>query len=307
MTAANARMREAMGLVAPISLEAMEHVYTHLVNCDPTTDLLLAERSGEVVGYARVSWADLTDGSRSYSPTVVVAPEMWGAGLTDALVAWSLDRLVAIAATHPDDRLKVLTAFTFDGMPEHDAALEARGLVAVRWGADMVRPTMDALPAVSMPPGYELRTPAMSEMRRVHDMNIVAFREHFAEVDDPDNNYAEWVESPEFRLDLVAVAWNGGEPVACSAGQLQPGPDGSVRAYIATVDTHPDHRRRGLAGAVLAEVLHRCRAEGATSAWLGVDQGNAQKAYELYERAGFRIESTSTTRQRWLTGPKATA
>jgi ribosomal protein S18 acetylase RimI-like enzyme len=51
------------------------------------------------------------------------------------------------------------------------------------------------------------------------------------------------------------------------------------------VGTHPDHRRRGLAKAVLCEGLRRLEALGAAVAYVGCGTGIAVSS--LYESAGF--------------------
>jgi mycothiol synthase len=68
-----------------------------------------------------------------------------------------------------------------------------------------------------------------------------------------------------------------------------------VRGLLDGVATHPDHRRRGLARACIAESLRRLRDAGATSAYLGVDTDNHNRALALYESCGFRKVSGSTS------------
>jgi [ribosomal protein S18]-alanine N-acetyltransferase len=57
--------------------------------------------------------------------------------------------------------------------------------------------------------------------------------------------------------------------------------------HILAIATHPDRRRAGVAGSLLAHVLEAGRAAGATLATLEVRRGN-RPAIALYERAGFR-------------------
>lgn len=59
-------------------------------------------------------------------------------------------------------------------------------------------------------------------------------------------------------------------------------------AHIATLATHPDHRRQGIAAQLLIETLKSAYAEGARSALLEVRAGN-QAAQELYRKFGFEI------------------
>ena len=55
---------------------------------------------------------------------------------------------------------------------------------------------------------------------------------------------------------------------------------------LRAVETHPDHRRRGLGLAVVAALLDWGAERGATTAYLQVTSDNAA-ALALYERLGF--------------------
>ena len=59
-------------------------------------------------------------------------------------------------------------------------------------------------------------------------------------------------------------------------------------AHIATVATHPDHRRKGIAKQLLVEALTSAYTEGACSALLEVRAGN-QAAQEMYCKFGFEV------------------
>jgi ribosomal-protein-alanine acetyltransferase len=65
--------------------------------------------------------------------------------------------------------------------------------------------------------------------------------------------------------------------------------------HVLAVATHPDERRRGIAGALVAHALAEARGAGCTLATLEVRRGNLA-AIALYERAGFR---TVHVRQRY--------
>ncbi len=90
-----------------------------------------------------------------------------------------------------------------------------------------------------------------------------------------------------------------------SMGSSRRRPDGTVSGLLAGVCTHPAHRRLGLARACIVESLRRLRDAGATSAYLGVDTDNQNRAYTLYESCGFRI-ATSSTSYRKPFSPEAT-
>ena len=59
-------------------------------------------------------------------------------------------------------------------------------------------------------------------------------------------------------------------------------------AHIATIATHPDYRRQGIAKQLLVEALESAYTEGARSALLEVRAGN-QAAQEMYRKYGFKV------------------
>jgi ribosomal-protein-alanine N-acetyltransferase len=79
----------------------------------------------------------------------------------------------------------------------------------------------------------------------------------------------------------IAVACQRGRVIAFCNYWLVAG-----EVHILSIATHPDHRRGGLAGELLAHALDDGRAAGCTLATLEVRRGN-QPALALYERAGF--------------------
>jgi ribosomal-protein-alanine N-acetyltransferase len=59
-------------------------------------------------------------------------------------------------------------------------------------------------------------------------------------------------------------------------------------AHIATIATHPDHRRQGIASTLLIHALHELKDEGAVSSVLEVRESNTA-AQEMYRKFGFEI------------------
>jgi ribosomal protein S18 acetylase RimI-like enzyme len=129
----------------------------------------------------------------------------------------------------------------------------------------------------------------------VFDLMVTAFGEHWGEYDAGDQRFDDWAGDPRFRRDLTVVAWHGTVPAVCLSNIIESAPDGTIRGYLESLATHPDHRRRGLARAALGESLRRLLAAGAASAWLGVDTDNPNLALTLYEACGFRVVTRSAT------------
>ena len=302
MAAANARLRTHVNLLEPIDLDAMHHRYTHLVNSDPLVDCVIAERDGATVGYGRVEWHDLVDGDRIYDITTVVEPAVWDLGIARALTGWGEDRLRTIAADNPSVRRAWFSLVVFDGDFELERTSLARGYTAVRWSAEMLRPTLGRIDEPVLPDGYQLRSPAEDELPAVFQMQVEAFAEHWGEAEADEQDISDWVDDPRFRRDLVVVAWANDEPAACVWNVVETLDDGSRRGLLEAVSTHPAHRRRGLARAAILRSLNLLRGEGATSAYLGVDTDNHNRASALYESCGFRKVSGSVSYRKPFSG-----
>lgn len=132
-------------------------------------------------------------------------------------------------------------------------------------------------------PGYRLATTQASDLancQRIADLLNAAFNRNFHTAIEF-QNFTRMAPCYRPDLDLVAVA-----------------PDGSFAAYVGIaydevnrhaafepVCTHPDHRRHGLAQALMQEGLLRLRALGAVD--VIVDTGDMVPANRLYDSIGF--------------------
>jgi ribosomal protein S18 acetylase RimI-like enzyme len=295
MAAANQRLRDRAGVLEPIDVERMTHRYTHLVNSDPRLDCLVAERDGSAVGYVRTEWHDLADGDRILDITLLAEPSTWGTGASEAMLDWAEAHLREQAPRIPGDRRTWLQSSVFGGDEGVTRALESRGFVPVRWGAEMLRPDLESIEDVPLAEGYALRSPTEAELPAVFAMVVEAFAEHWGESEAGEQRIEEWTDDSAFRLDLVVVAWKGDEPAAAVTNLLEELDGGSIRGLLDSVATGVRHRRLGLARATITESLRRLRAVGATSAYLGVDTGNHNRALTLYESCGFRVVSRDTS------------
>ena len=307
MAAANNALRARCGILEQINEEGMRHRYTHLVNSDPTRDCVIIERHGVTQGYARIEWHDLADGDRIYDATLLVGPALWDTGAAPVAVRWLEERAAELAVAHPTDRRAFVGHYLFGGDAEAERALLAAGYEAVRWDAEMLRPDLEAIGPEMLPDGYEIRTPTRAELPAVFDMYVAAFQEHWGEYAEGDQRIEEWIDDPNFRLDLQVVVFHGAQPGSAVHNVLEPQPDGTVRGLLAAVATHPGHRRLGLARAAINHSLRLLRDRGASSAFLGVDTGNHNRAMELYESCGFRQASSGTNYRKAFGPPRGAA
>ena len=162
--------------------------------------------------------------------------------------------------------------------------LQERGYTEqVEWG--MVRRLRFGArpwPDPALPVGYRLREtrPDPADNQGIADLLNAAFGRTL-------HTAAEFrgftATAPSYRRDLDLVAEAPGGLLACYVGITSD--PANRRGIFEPVCTHPEHRRRGLALAVMREGLRRLRALGAADAY--VESSSGEPANALYDAAGF--------------------
>ncbi|MDJ0953840.1 MAG: GNAT family N-acetyltransferase [Acidimicrobiia bacterium] len=143
------------------------------------------------------------------------------------------------------------------------------------------RPTMDDLPEVPVAAGYVVRSLDLSSEQDSEG------RASLSRICFGTNRTGDMMQvmaqAPSYLpdLDLAAIAADGTFAAFTTVWW------DATNGYIVfePVGTHPDHRRRGLAAAVMAEGLRRGAALGAQIAYVGSGAGKASNL--LYESLGF--------------------
>jgi len=171
----------------------------------------------------------------------------------------------------------------------HGDGLERFGLRRARPWWRMDRSLGDALPEVAPVPGYELADATRTAPGVWAGMFNRSFADHwrFAPRTDP-----EIVGGKPPELCLMAVTTTTRAPAAITLGETEefaddrrPQPVG----IVSSVGTVPEHRRRGLAGWLVAEEMRRLRDASARHASLYVDGLNPTRAYKIYNELGFEV------------------
>jgi ribosomal protein S18 acetylase RimI-like enzyme len=163
------------------------------------------------------------------------------------------------------------------------------GLEAVRPWWRMDRSLTDVLPDVAAVSGYQLLDASQVAAGTWTDMFNRTFADHWRFV--PRAEFEVMAGKPA-ELCLMAVTADGQSPAAITLGEVEdyPGdPRPQPVGLISSVGTLPEHRRRGLAGWLVAELLHRLTQAGARSASLYVDGYNPMRAYDVYRKLGFEL------------------
>jgi ribosomal protein S18 acetylase RimI-like enzyme len=245
-------------------------------NCHTTTpglDPARTERTRLWEADGRIVAAAMHEGGRELHPNV--RPEY--VHLTERVVAWGEET----AARLGDDRV-FLHCWDYDVVSRR--IVGRRGYEETDgWGiAYRGRFGRRPIPEPEVPAGYTVRAtePTEADDQGIADLLNATFRRdlHVAE-----DHRAFSRNAPSFRrdLDLVAVAEDG--TLAAYAAVCW---DGANRnAIFEPVGTHPDHRRRGLAKALMLEGLHRSHRLGAAT--FEVATGDLDPANALYASLPF--------------------
>jgi mycothiol synthase len=294
MVEANQATRDSAGRASAITLESMALAFEHFVNFDADRDLLIAERAGRIIGYARVSCRDQVDGRRAFISVCMLRPEERGKGIGQAMLNWTEGRLATIAEGLPDRRPANRTTYTWGDDVQGASLLRRNGWTESGRGYEMLRPNLDEIPSVPLPDGLTVRDVDASDRRRIWDASIEAFRDHRMEPEMTDLDWQRFIEDRRQDPRLWLIGFDGDEVAGGVLGMIDDDENrqqGRLRGVVEEVFTRRQWRRRGLARALVARTLLRLREHGMTSASLSVDGLNPQSAMTLYESVGFEIAS----------------
>ena len=231
-------------------------------------------RDGTLVASAEISRA----GTRSEG---AVHPHHRGLGLGTWLVGWVEARAAEMGATSVSQ--------TVPRGGDAQRLLEQRGyrLGHTSWILEL--PPGAEVPARDLPDGYRIRS---SETDADHHAAYGVVDRAFGEWSDRSTEtfeewaagtlhrpgYAPWqIRVAEHEQDgIVGVAFTVVDEMSCG--------------YVAQLAVAPEHRRRGLAQALLADGFRNGREHGATRCELSTDSRTG--ALDLYLRVGMRVSAT---------------
>jgi mycothiol synthase len=176
--------------------------------------------------------------------------------------------------------------------PGRIALFRSAGFEPVRRFAVMHRAIDDDVPLEPLPPELLgcVWQPEFDEAARV--AHNEAFADHWGSEPVSAERWRHLGSGgPGFRADLSFVALTPAREVAGYVVSSAPPGMQTERpsAWIGMVGVRREHRRRGLAAALLTRSLAAMRAAGFAVAGLDVDADNATGAVRLYERLGFQV------------------
>jgi mycothiol synthase len=280
-----------------------------VLGLDPATALLLAEDDGAVAGWIRIRDAGMDpEVGRVLEHLGCVDPAYRRRGIGGALLAGAQAALRERLAADPvDDGVEArYSVHVTAGAIGARAMLDRDGYRPHRWMYNMIRPSLDNIPDVDLPPGIDWR-PAGDD----------TFLQISAAMDEAMHDHPGWSPlSEEMRrsarhhplfgqVDVWQVAWDGDEVVGGVLGFIDATENASTgrqRGYTEMIFTRRAWRKRGIAAALIARNLRLLRERGMTEAALSVDTENPSGALPLYRRMGFEVENEQVTMQRPVGG-----
>lgn len=299
--AANAsRMADGDDFITP--LDGFANFYDHLVNCDRDRDVLIVEVNGLIVGYGRTLWyaeespdADL----RIHEVFCFLRPDWRRQGIGRAMHAALAARAAEVSTELPAvDRVEVeISGSVSDG--GLDALARSFDFTPIRYGFQMIRPTLDDQPDAPMPPDLEVREVEDGHLRRIWEAADEAFRDGNGYRPGTEEDYQVFLADPLQRdRSLWRVAWDGDEVAGQVRGFINEDANaalGTTRGWVENISVRRPYRHRGLARALMNETFRVLRVRGMTEGALGVDATNPTGALRVYESMGFAPVNESRT------------
>jgi GNAT superfamily N-acetyltransferase len=263
---------------------------------DPTRDLQVwADDDGRLVGFAQ-TWIPAAHEGDSHVDGFLyfrVHPEARGGALERDILAWGEERLREVG------RERGLPVKMRTGACEHVAYwrgfFEVQGFTPQRYFFTMRRPLDQPIPEPQFPAGYTLRHVTNdADVEQWTDLFNLSFIDHWNFHPTTVEARRHWLQHPNYlpERDLVAIAPDGTFAAFCFCDINQADNTRNARneGWIATLGTRRGYRKIGLGRALLLAGMHKLKADGVTTAKLGVDAESPTGALGLYESVGFERE-----------------
>jgi mycothiol synthase len=289
--------KDADGIERTDSLDDFIRAYEYLHHCDPYQDILIAEVDGEVIGYNRVFWDKLDDGTRTYTSFGFMLPKWRRLGIGRVMLHHAERRLREIAADHPGDRPKFFHSWSADTEVGTTKLLESEGYQPARYFFEMVRDLAEPIIESPMPEGLEVRPVQKDHLWLIFEAMNEAFRDHWGHRDATKEEYEQWMKYPQFKPDHWKVAWDGDQVAGMVHNIINEDENEEYerkRGYTENICVLRPWRKRGLARALLTQSFSYLKQLGMTEAALGVDTENLSGALRLYESVGFQCVKRQT-------------
>ena len=257
-------------------------------------DMLIAEVDGQFVGEAEGT-ATIRDGYPVHYLFGRVHPDWRRRGIGRALFHWNERRARDRSIAEPEfgGATAVIGGFASEFEPGNEALFESEGYRAFRYAFTMIhRHVQDAEP-IELPEGFEIRPVTPDLHRQIFEADDEAFEDHFEHRAATEEDFIATFSQPDLDTSLWKVGWDGDQVAGGILTYIWNEENavlGVKRAWLESVFTRREWRRRGLARALIGATLVELRDRGIEEAMLGVDAENPTGALALYEGLGFEVK-----------------
>jgi mycothiol synthase len=291
----------ADGIEESRTVQALAEFYETRKNLALDRDLWLVEHAGELVAYGAGRWWPTTDQAFVYLSWIMVLPEWRGQGIEQLLLRQSQARFRQVAASHTPGAPRWLQMFIRESQTWLRDVASADGYQPVRYFYDMVRPDLQDIPNLELPPGIEVRAALPEHYSKIWHADVEVFADDWSEQIHDEDDYERWLKGPQFNPTLWQVAWEGDEVVGHVLNFVDDDENRQyqrLRGHTEDIGVRKPWRGRGIAKALLARSLRMFRDMGFDSTALGVDVENPNGALRLYESMGYGREQTTIAYRR---------
>lgn len=261
---------------APGAVRTREDVAQLLAAVRPDRALVVGEREDAAVAFG----IRFRPGGGPVRLLGAVEPGSRGRGVGRVLLASMME---GAAAAEPDAPLMTVRSGGAGGVVPLARRL---GFVETRVFLTMRRDFAQPIEPVAVPDGLRLVPfgPELDEPLRIAKNEI--FRDHWQGLADDPEEWRIRALGPRLLRDRSRVALDADDGVAGFV-VVHRSEDHPRRAHIPLVGTAQAHRGRGVARALLADVLRRSAAAGLADAELDVDASSPTGAHRVYAAVGF--------------------
>ncbi len=244
---------------------------------------------------AAVTGSDGDDQVRQWG---LVHPKYRGLGIGTRLLEWSEQAAVTLHHERFPGLPLSLVGGNLAKVTDAIELLQAAGYQQTRWFHSMSRDLTRPIPDAPVPDEVRIigYAPGLSADALV--IRNESFRDHWGSNELDEETWAHYLRSRALRPHLTFLAYLGDKPVGLILSQEYDAYNevkGLRDVYIATVGVRRVARNRGVATALLAEVLLAASKDGYVTASLGVDADSPTGALGVYERLGFTVTDTSVS------------
>lgn len=281
-----------------VSADNIATAYQHLTNCDPFKDILIAEVSGQIVGYARGWWESDTSSESIYHHNGFIIPEWRRKGIGHAMLLWMESHLSALANSHftKTRHFQVNVTQFQEGT---SIMLQRTGYQPIRYFYEMVCPTLNNTVKFPLPDGLEIRPVTPEHYQLLWKSIDETSKDEWGYTEPAENSYQEWLTSSHFQPHLWQVAWDIINDqivghVLTFIDEEENNQRNRKRGYTEGIGVDSNWRRRGVARALISRSLQIQKAAGMAESALVADSDSTSNVIRLYESCGFHIVKRDT-------------